>query len=445
MKTFFLTLTLLISSLNTIQASNIKLTGTILNPVAKTITLNTLDDRPFAESTIKDGKFTIKTTIKEGYYFLRHGSEVVDVYLKPKDDLEVRIDGQDYQESILFLGEGASRNNYLASKRKLAKKTAGDLQDYYSGTPEDYFKRFDALQKKQQDLLMKSNTLVTFKVIEKEDMKYERLYAIHNYEYLQDFYMGKKVTLPESYKKKLEGINYDNERLFNSVPYYRYLASSKWKNDIKNSSSLEEMVTIFDQIYSKSIKNDLLLSFYYSISKEPTKAKDYFELIKVNTSSKPFIDAAEEKLLSIEKIGPGKPSPSFTFENHVGGTTALEELKGTAILIDIWATWCAPCIKQMPALKKLEKLYENKNIKFVSISVDRKDSYTKWRDFINKKQLGGIQLFADNSFQSDFIQAYGISSIPRFIIIDKSGNIVDAYASNPSTKQLQEQLDLLLE
>ena len=64
---------------------------------------------------------------------------------------------------------------------------------------------------------------------------------------------------------------------------------------------------------------------------------------------------------------------------------------------------------------------------------------------MDEKELGGIQLFADNSFKSKFIKAYGISSIPRFIIVDKEGKIYDENADKPSTESLKTTLDSLLD
>jgi len=57
---------------------------------------------------------------------------------------------------------------------------------------------------------------------------------------------------------------------------------------------------------------------------------------------------------------------------------------------------------------------------------------------VKKDQLGGIQLFADKDFRSDFIQAYNINSIPRFILVDPKGNIVDANAKRPSDPQIKD-------
>lgn len=130
------------------------------------------------------------------------------------------------------------------------------------------------------------------------------------------------------------------------------------------------------------------------------------------------------------------PSPTFTYENHKGGTTKLEDLRGKYVYIDVWATWCGPCRAEIPHLKKVEEQFHEKNIEFVSISIDTKKDYEKWKKFVSEKELGGIQLFADNDWNSDFIKAYGINGIPRFILIDPKGNIVNANADRPSSPAL---------
>lgn len=141
----------------------------------------------------------------------------------------------------------------------------------------------------------------------------------------------------------------------------------------------------------------------------------------------------------------GSASPKFVdYENFAGGTTSLNDLKGKYLYIDIWATWCPPCIKEIPSLKKLEKEYEDKNIQFVSISVDggrgydgdKAKAYEGWKKMVAEKELGGIQLIADKSIRSDFILDFKIDGIPRFILLDPDGNIVDPNAPSPSSPKL---------
>lgn len=150
----------------------------------------------------------------------------------------------------------------------------------------------------------------------------------------------------------------------------------------------------------------------------------------------------------------GTPSPSFeNYENIKGGKTSLADLKGKYVYIDLWATWCGPCKKEIPSLKEVEAKYHGKNIEFVSISLDNGRGYegeTKeakaiaankgWKKMVADKELTGVQLFADNAFSSTFVREYEVNSIPRFILLDPKGNIVDADAPRPSDLKLIEVL-----
>lgn len=95
-------------------------------------------------------------------------------------------------------------------------------------------------------------------------------------------------------------------------------------------------------------------------------------------------------------------------------------------------------------MKKVEEQYHGKNVEFVSISIDAAKDHDKWKKFVTDKQMGGIQLYADKDWSSDFCKAYNINSIPRFILIDTKGNIVDADAPRPSDPALVAKLDELL-
>lgn len=165
---------------------------------------------------------------------------------------------------------------------------------------------------------------------------------------------------------------------------------------------------------------------------------------------RPSFDQEEKFLLDYynQKVAAKKmegiASPSFDYENHKGGKTKLEDLRGKYVYIDVWATWCGPCIAEIPHLKKVEEKYHGKNIEFVSISVDTEKDYEKWKKMVVSKELGGIQLFADKNWTSDFIKAYGINAIPRFILIGPDGKVIKADAARPSSASLTELLDSLV-
>ena len=155
-----------------------------------------------------------------------------------------------------------------------------------------------------------------------------------------------------------------------------------------------------------------------------------------------FIAGQYDKASKMAKLI-GSPSPKFTnYENYNGGTTSLDDLKGKFVYIDVWATWCGPCKVEIPHLKKVEKEFHGKNIAFVSISVDKEGAHEAWKKMIAEKEMGGIQLFAGTDFK--FAEDYQIDGIPRFILIDDKGNILNADAPRPSNPNLKEILNDLL-
>jgi thiol-disulfide isomerase/thioredoxin len=134
--------------------------------------------------------------------------------------------------------------------------------------------------------------------------------------------------------------------------------------------------------------------------------------------------------------------------NIDGSTTSLSDLKGKYVYVDVWATWCGPCKREIPFLKEVEKKYHDKNIAFVSLSVDderRSGTMEKaeqdWRAMVIDKELSGVQIMSPNGWKSDFVTGYEISGIPRFILIGPNGNTIDASAPRPSDEALIELFD----
>ncbi|PCI03270.1 MAG: thioredoxin [Flavobacteriaceae bacterium] len=145
------------------------------------------------------------------------------------------------------------------------------------------------------------------------------------------------------------------------------------------------------------------------------------------------------------RLAKGTLSPTFVnYENNAGGTSSLDDFKGKFVYIDLWATWCGPCKKEIPFMKTLESKFHGKNIEFLSISLDKKSAYKTWKKMIKEKEMGGVQLIADKDFASDFTMAYGVTSIPRFVLLDTEGRIIDADAARPSDPKLAVLLNELL-
>ena len=161
---------------------------------------------------------------------------------------------------------------------------------------------------------------------------------------------------------------------------------------------------------------------------------------------------SEQRMAVKNELAKGSPSPVFKdFENYNGGATSLSDFKGKYVYIDVWATWCAPCKKEIPYLKEIEVKYHDRDIEFISISIDDENSSggslkkakKAWKTMVADKNLTGCQLIAPNGWKTDFIVDYKINSIPRFILIDPEGKIVNADAPRPSSSKLIKLLEEL--
>ncbi len=399
---------------------------------------------------LDDGTFsdTLKN-IAPGYYTFKYANETSSFYLKPGYNLNLSLNSKEFDESIKYSGNGSNENNYLAQKY-LNEEGLGKLATYqYLGTLNevDYIHKMDSIKQLETTFLNNQKDLDTdFKSLEEASITYgwanklskHELYKRHvskddNYKASDNFYAFEKKLNIEDPNLLAVG-NYKN--YLNQ--YYAQKANQLAKKDsIENDMAMLKVVS--QEVKSPKIKEFLLFgAAKYGVS-YTSNLQGYYDVFMANSTDGDHKKDITEKYNKLIKLSKGQPSPKFLdYENFKGGTTSLDDLKGKYVYVDVWATWCGPCKAEIPSLKKVEEKYHNKNIAFVSMSIDRKKDYDKWRDMVAEKELSGVQLFAPNDWKSQFVTDYGILGIPRFVLIDPEGNIVTANAPRPSSEKLIE-------
>lgn len=163
------------------------------------------------------------------------------------------------------------------------------------------------------------------------------------------------------------------------------------------------------------------------------------ELQTIHTNA--YRHAAEVYKKQIENYGKGDLAVDIICLDLDLKRIALSALRGKVIYIDIWATWCGPCLAEMPAYNALKEKYkDNKNIAFVSLSIDDESKLKEWQKNIEDRKANGLQW----EINRNKLSAYNITGIPRAIIIDRNFRIANMNAPLPSSKQLQAELDNLI-
>jgi len=125
----------------------------------------------------------------------------------------------------------------------------------------------------------------------------------------------------------------------------------------------------------------------------------------------------------------GSCGNQFAFQDRNGNKVTLDKFLGKYIYIDVWATWCKPCREEFPHLEAIKKHFQDQDqLEIIAISID-KDS-NKWVKLINESSISGLQLHSLPD--SDFVNFYGIGALPRYILIDKIGNVINPTEMRPS-------------
>jgi thiol-disulfide isomerase/thioredoxin len=276
---------------------------------------------------------------------------------------------------------------------------------------------------------------------------------LNNYERNHSYFTQKegfKISenfLPEA----LKNMTYTDAVSYRMSSAYKNMAFGKTLDLLFDSigdnylnASTEDLKGI-EAIQIPELKNDVISYLGgFLVSPGNPNMKLVYEFFMTNTTNEDTKEKLKEVFEKGKNLVKGNPSPQFTdYENHKGGTVSLSDLRGKYVYIDVWATWCGPCIREIPSLKEVEKNFHNKNIAFVSTSIDVAKDYEAWKAMVNELSLGGVQLFADNDWKSQFVTDYAIEGIPRFILVDPDGNIVSADAPRPSNPKLVELLNQL--
>jgi thiol-disulfide isomerase/thioredoxin len=105
-----------------------------------------------------------------------------------------------------------------------------------------------------------------------------------------------------------------------------------------------------------------------------------------------------------------------------GSEISLSGLQGNYVLMEFWATWCGPCIPEIPYLKQLHESYGDQNFKIVGVSLDRdKDTL---REFIAEREMNWPQIFEEDGWEDEITRAFNVAGIPRMYLIGPEGTII---------------------
>lgn len=377
-----------------------------------------------------------------------------DLLLEPGNNLIYNV----CNSNTKIEGKGADENNYLIKSNALLYNIRASIKKNIQ--PEDFI----SLMKSSEIIIKKFHKRFTDSV----SLTPNNSYILYN-SVLVALLSEKQKYLMSLNRNQIDSLNLENKLnliqneifsdtlLFNShnLNFLNFLIYN-FEQTISNKIYLKHPETnifpilLFNELnkcdkYSDKIKEFLL---YSSLATElaenginPTLENlcEVFYKIYPQSNYSVYLKKYFNTLGNLTK---GNIALDFQAKLPNGRSTSLSNFKGKLTLIDVWATWCAPCKEELPYTSKIQQMFKNKKFSVIFLSIDTDES--KWKMYLNKNKW-----MVDNSnnmitTSKDFKEFYKITSVPRYILIDKNGLIIDAFCENPSKGNLENKIRAIL-
>lgn len=342
-----------------------------------------------------------------------------------------------------YKGQGKSTDiSHILRTIELSKYIKGDdTEKAYQFIKQRYDKRHDFLVNYQT----KHPISKKFEVLVDKLFQFE--FEHYAYVLLKNAFEKKKVLGTELQKIANAEMQTDSICYF-YIPTYQnkikaYLAYSFLKN---NLNSLNDKVNFLNKELQGPVKDFCLFLVFKSQQTKPDSSeialskkvfeKDGLKYLDYIGKNQAFYENARQ---SLAKYGTKLKSFDGSYTQF---ETLMASYKNKVVLLDFWASWCVPCKFDMPYSKKIKDELKNRDVEFVYLSLDK--SYNAWYNSAKVSGLVHNSFLVDSNFNSNLSKNLKISSIPRYILIDKKGEYADIDAPRPSSPMLKKKiLDLL--
>ncbi|MEM6719910.1 MAG: TlpA disulfide reductase family protein [Bacteroidota bacterium] len=417
--------------------------------------------------SIKNGNFSVVVPLNDPTVFQCYiKGKKIEFYAMPGDSLVLKTDFTKLWTATEFSGKGTATAQFHTSwKKQFNALHKADRNNRKNNTPEAYLKE----RKKLRD----SELAFLQEYAAKNGLKESSFFKYYTSEFTFSFYSS-FANYMYQHNNNIEGngvkpeyaslVTLLDEIDFDTLDYHETESAQMLYATYINRIKYRQL------IYNKTLppaKMDFVhwLKRTYDLSKEilPKKAHETYVMnmffehlnpVSVNRLSPLYEDFIKTcsienrmKLYNAFNKGIFKEKLTIPSDAYVKSTDAtLEEIlsdyKGSIVYVDFWASWCAPCIDEVPASKKMQEKFKDKDIKFLFLSIDRDE--TSWKRAIAAYKIPGIHIRFKKGKISSAIKNLISAGIPRYLIVGRDGKILDNDAKRPSDAKLVADLEKLL-
>jgi thiol-disulfide isomerase/thioredoxin len=399
-------------------------------------------------------------------FYLDYNQQTSEILLEPGDSLFVDFNPDDLCGSIKFNGTKATLNKQV---RKFLNEFGtywdknGDVTSKVRNvSPNDYkqlvYKQQSFYDSIADKFIRENNPQPTASTWIKTYMKYKGGNDI-----LQVYFSVKNV--PDDYWDFTSKYPVDNPDQFlcsefhlylnryNSTYFVRAKPLDKATNFYKNKDYANYLKLYADSIskkYTGFSRDELLTQACFNISQKDYKIVDSLltiNLIKIN--SEILLNQLKTELSALKETSfSNDPEIKFIRQNSIRGKGEFlsnlvhDNFQGKVVYVDFWATWCSPCMVEIPFSQSLHKRFDDNKIAFIYICCDSGEK--AWQKIVSENKMTGDHIFLNGDQFAYLREKYQIPGFPTYMIFDKNGSLVDKNAPRPSSKEIENILTQLI-
>ncbi len=394
-------------------------------------------------------------------YLVIENEDLMMIFLEPGSDLQIFAHGYDVKGTISFSGKNADNNTFMLEYFQ-------NLEDKYKQQqvfekirkldPEEFFEFAGNMLNTKLQMFEKhsggKDLSDKFKNYFKTNIKFDYYDKLVNYPPYHKMLnqLEEEPELPEFYHDYIEDALYllsddnmlsANYRMFLSS-YVEYYKKQNPEAVSEERSALEQYYYLAEELFEgKTLE---YIKAYYIFRKfhfgEFEKAKELYELYLEEKPDGEFTNILVSSYEITKSLLPGNPAPEFDLTDINGNKLSLEDFRGKVVYLDFWATWCGPCMREIPYAKELKKRFKDENdLVFLYISVDHDEE--AWREGVAENEIEGIHLNVKGR-DHEVVRNYNVWGIPSYFIIDRNGVIFDNNARRPSHEDIDKDLQAAL-
>jgi thiol-disulfide isomerase/thioredoxin len=438
------------------------ITGSITNPNYPNIIIENMGEQQSA--TIQNGQFTVNLMLDEPkIYNISYGRRTSQIFLNPGANVILSTSSDQFSQVMNFSGDLAVENAYLTEKFNKDRAAKSMKVKTYKLEEQEYISAVEDAKNKSLEgfyNFKKNNQLDPyFAFFIATEIEYDWAVDRLIYPRYHEFYAQKEnfdvSPVYFDFQRNLKIDDPGNMISTNFSTYISYLTDIEAGKILENNEQLKAtdngLAKTKFEVIKQNFKDSEIKDFlfyntlkthiqYEGANGTPILLDDFNN----SCTNQIYKNNIQKDYANWKGLETGNVAPTFAYNDIDGNLHDIADYKGKYIYVDVWATWCGPCKKELPHLEALQEEHkDNDKILFTSVSIDKDKG--AWERMVKDKNMQGLQLFADGEWRASIVRDYKISGIPRFLLIDDQGKIVSANAPRPSSERIKSTLASLLQ